>query len=243
MARSRRARRAGVWHLGTVVGNSWLLVDDDGQRVVVDSGHRAERALLMAGLARLGIVRSGDLDLVLLTHRHCDHAGNAAWLRERFDCAVACHAADRGALEGSVRPERLAGRGAPAYYDALCRFEDTFPARAIVDHTFVEGDHQRGFDVIHVGGHTDGSVLLYHRASGTLFTGDALVTGPPVQRVVVRPRLAYRSFSDDADACRANTVRYLRTHPRVARVCGGHGPMITAGVEARLARVAGAHGR
>ncbi|MCC7071290.1 MAG: MBL fold metallo-hydrolase [Deltaproteobacteria bacterium] len=240
MARSHRARRTGVWHLGTVVGNSWLLVDDDGVRVLVDSGHRAERALVVAGLARFGIVRSGDLDVVLLTHRHCDHAGNAAWLRERFDCAVACHAADRGALEGAVRAARLAGRGAPPVYEALCRVEDSFPARAVVDHTFVEGEGQHGFEVVHVGGHTEGSVLLYHQPSATLFTGDALVTGPPVQRMVVRPRLAYRSFSDDADACRANTVRYLRSRPRIARVCGGHGPMITNDVERWLERIVGA---
>ncbi len=240
MARPRRARRAGVWHLGTIVGNAWLVVDDDGARTVVDCGHRAERALLVAGLARHGITASGDLDLVLLTHRHCDHAGNAAWLRERFDCAVACHLADRAALEGAARPLRLAGRGAPPVHDALCRFEDSFPARTVVDHTLADGQDERGFDVVHVGGHTDGSVLFLHRASATLFTGDALVTGPPVQRVVVRPRLAYRSYSDDADACRAATVRYLRARPRVARVCGGHGPMITTRVDARLDRIVAA---
>lgn len=238
MPRNRAPVAAGVFQAGTAVANVWLLVGDDGSRVLIDTGHRTERALLAAGLARLGVREPGDLDLVLLTHRHCDHAGNAAWLRERFDCAVACHVADRAALEGAERPARLAGRGAPPVYDALCRIEDTFPARAVVDHTFAEGDVERGLEVIHVGGHTEGSVLLYHRASATLFTGDALITGPPVQRVLVRPRLAYRAFSDDAGACRANTVRYLRARPQVARVCAGHGPMLTVDVDVHLARLA-----
>ncbi|OGQ24956.1 MAG: hypothetical protein A2138_24550 [Deltaproteobacteria bacterium RBG_16_71_12] len=81
-------------------------------------------------------------------------------------------------------------------------------------------------------------MLLYHRASETLFTGDALVTGPPVQRLVVRPRLAYRAFSDDAGACRASTVRFLRARPPVARVCAGHGPLLAVDVDRHLARLA-----
>ncbi|MBI1948347.1 MAG: MBL fold metallo-hydrolase [Deltaproteobacteria bacterium] len=238
MPRTRVPAAPGIFQVGTAVANVWLMVDGDGSRVLVDTGHRTERALLAAGLARHGVRKPGDLDLVLLTHRHCDHAGNATWLRERFDCAVACHAADRAALEGAVRPARLGGRGAPAVYDALARIEDSFPARTTVDHTFADGAVERGFEVIHVGGHTDGSVLLFHRASATLFTGDALITGPPVQRVVVRPRLAYRAFSDDASECRANTVRYLRARPRVARVCAGHGPMLTTDVDRHLSRLA-----
>lgn len=237
MARSRKSRPAGVWQAGTAIANTWLVTDDDGRRVLIDSGHRTERALLAAGLARLDVKRRGDLDAVLLTHRHSDHAGNASWLRERFDCAVVCHVDDRPMLEGAAPPQRLAGRGASLVHDVLCRLEDSFPASALVDRTFRDGDDELGFDVIHVGGHTEGSVLLLHRASATLFTGDALLAGPPVQRFIVRLRLAYPAYSVDASVCRANTRRYLRTRPQVTRLCAGHGPMVTSAIEARLARL------
>lgn len=238
MSRSRKSRRAGIWHAGTAIANSWLVVDDHGRRVLVDTGHRTERALLLRGLGRLGVVEPGDLDAVLLTHRHSDHAGNAAFLQERFGCALVCHAADRPLLEGEARPDRLAGRGASLVHDLLCRVEDTFPASARLDRVVSDGESELGFEVVHVGGHTEGSMLLFHRESGTLFTGDALLAGMAVQRVLVRPRLAFAEYSIDAALCHANTRAYLRTRPPIARLCAGHGPIVEREVERHLARLA-----
>ena len=238
MPRPHKPRHPGVRHAGTAIANAWLVNAQDGCRVLIDTGHRTERALLVAGLARLGVRQPGDLDAVFLTHRHSDHAGNAAYLRERFGCAVVCHVADRPPLEGGEPAPRLAGRGAPLLHDLLCRVEDAFPASTRVDRTFRDGDVDLGFDIIHVGGHTEGSVLLYHRESESLFTGDALLAGLPVQGLLVRPRFAYRAYSIDAAECRANTRRYLRDRPRVGRLCAGHGPLVTSNVDTYLARLA-----
>ena len=238
MAASRSSRETGVWHAGTLIANTWLVVDSEGRRTLVDSGHRTERALLLRGLARLGVRRRGELHALILTHRHSDHAGNAAFLQEHFGCELIGHAADRPFLEGERRAERLAGRGAPLVHDALCRVEDAFPARAHVDRVVDDGDTVAGFEVTHVGGHTEGSILLYHRESATLFTGDALLAGAPVQRVHVRLRLAYSVYSNDAELCHANTRAWLRSRPTVARLCAGHGPMVERGLEAHLARIA-----
>lgn len=238
MAPSPGSPAAGVFHAGTLIANTWLVVDSEGRRTLVDSGHRSERALLLRGLARLGVRRRGDLHAVLLTHRHCDHAGNAAYLRERFGAVVVCHAADRPLLEGEQAPARLGGRGAPLVHDALARVEDRFPARAPVDRTVADGESLLGFDVVHVGGHTEGSMLLLHRESGTLFTGDALLAGAPVQRWLVRLRLAYTAYAIDAPLCRANTRAFLRTRPDVSRLCAGHGPVVERDLSRHLARLA-----
>jgi glyoxylase-like metal-dependent hydrolase (beta-lactamase superfamily II) len=211
------SRTSGVAHAGTAIANTWLVTDADGRRVLVDTGHRTERLLLLRGLGGLGVRRRGDLTAVLLTHRHCDHAGNADFLRERFGCEILCHAEDRPLLEGERAPARLAGRGAPSLFDVLARFEDAFPAKARVDRVVKDGEVVHGIEVAHVGGHTEGSVLLYHRESGTLFTGDALLSGLPVQHRV-RLHLAYSAFSVDARVCRDNTRRYLRAcAPATAR--------------------------
>ncbi|MEZ0228896.1 MAG: MBL fold metallo-hydrolase, partial [Planctomycetota bacterium] len=91
------------------ISNVWLFETGSG-RFLIDTGHPVERPALLVELWRAGVRRPGDLDGVILTHRHSDHAGNAAWLRERFRCPVICHAADAPLLAGKERPAPLARR-------------------------------------------------------------------------------------------------------------------------------------
>jgi len=219
------------------ISHVWLLSDAEGRRFLVDSGHRAERFALARGLARLHVRGPGDLEAVLLTHRHSDHAGNAAWLHERFRCPVLCHQADAPFLEGHTPPPPLAHRGAPLVHDLLCRLEDRLPALSAVDRTFAEGPLDWGFRAIHVGGHTEGSSLLLHEPTETLFTGDALLAGPPVQRTFVRLRLSRPEYSLDVTACRKATLAYLSSAPTPTTLCCGHGPIVARRVSEHLARL------
>jgi glyoxylase-like metal-dependent hydrolase (beta-lactamase superfamily II) len=104
-------RKVTAWvELATSVriANVWLL--RDGERTfLVDTSHPVERLGLRASLWRAGVRRRGDLDGVLLTHRHSDHAVNASWLRETFDAPVFCHrfpARCRGRRRLEARPAR-----------------------------------------------------------------------------------------------------------------------------------------
>ncbi len=220
------------------ISNAWLLRDREGRRFLIDTGHRVERWALERHLARAGVRGPGDLSAVLLTHRHSDHAGNARWARERFRCPVVCHAEDAPLLSGERAPARLAGRGAFALHDALCRVEDRFPARSPVDEVFDGGDVRWGFVAIPVPGHTEGSTLLFHVPSGTLFSGDAILAGVPAQRVHTSLRLAVPEYSLDVDRCHRHVLEYLETAPPVRTLAAGHGPLVTRGVAARLATLA-----
>jgi hydroxyacylglutathione hydrolase len=91
------------------ISNVWML-EEDSRRFLIDTGHPLERAALRVELWRAGVRRKGDLAGVILTHRHSDHAGNARWLRERFQCPVICHEADAAILRGDANPARLGGR-------------------------------------------------------------------------------------------------------------------------------------
>lgn len=208
------------------IANSWLFRDAEGRRFLVDTGHRVERGSLQLSLRRAGVGR-GDLTAVLLTHRHSDHAGNAAWLRDELRAPVICHPADAVTLAGDARAAPLANRGANLVYDALCRFEDHFPARSAVDDTYDEGPWRWGFEVIPVPGHTSGSSLLFHEPSGTLFTGDAILSGAPVQRWVTRLSLAVPGFSEDVARCHRATRAFLAQERPIRALCAGHGPMVT----------------
>jgi glyoxylase-like metal-dependent hydrolase (beta-lactamase superfamily II) len=220
-----------------LISNVWLLEAPDGKRFLVDSGHPFERPALRLALWLAGVKRRGDLAGVLLTHRHSDHAGNAAWLRQAFDCPIICHAADAPMLQGAQPPPPLSRRGYRLHEDLLCRFEDRWPARTRVDEVYAEGPWRDGFRVVPVPGHTDGSVLLHHEPTATLFSGDAILTGIPPLRFFERIRLAQRAFSLDADTCHARVRRFLEVLPPTETVAGGHGPAVARDAHAKLRRL------
>lgn len=222
---------------GMIVSNVWLL-EHRGRRLLIDTGHPLERLALRLHLWRAGIRRRGDLQAVILTHRHSDHAGNAAWLRRTFGCAVACHAADADVLTGAQPPARMARWPSPPVDWLLCRIEDRFPARSPVDEAFQDGAWEHGLRVVHVPGHTAGSVMLHHEPTATLFSGDALLSGIPPLRWLERPSLAKPVYSSDVARCHAATRAFLAELPPTRTVCAGHGPAITRGVEEKLLRLA-----
>lgn len=226
---------------GMIVSNVWLL-EHAGRRLLVDTGHPVERLALRFHLWRAGVRGKGDLDLVLLTHRHSDHAGNAAWLRRTFACRVACHVADAGELSGARPPARMARWRSWPVDHVLCRVEDRFPARCEVDETFEDGAWRFGLRVVHVPGHTAGSVLLHHEPSGALFSGDAILAGVPPLRWFERPMLARAGYSSDVARCHATTRAFLSELPATRTLCAGHGPAITQAVEAKLRKLLASSG-
>jgi glyoxylase-like metal-dependent hydrolase (beta-lactamase superfamily II) len=222
------------------ISNVWLLTDSHGRRFLIDTGDRLERPLVLAGLWAAGVAGPGDLTAVLLTHRHRDHAGNAAWLREKFACPVLAHANDAPYLEGDRKPAPLAGRQTPPLERALCWLEDLRPARTIVDEVYEEGKPRWGFEAIPAFGHSEGSVMLYHRPSRTLFSGDAVLVGIPPLGWRPELRLAMPEFSPDAESCHRAVRRFVAAAPRIERLCAGHGPMMSEQVERKLRALAAA---
>lgn len=70
--------------------NVWVL--RDAPVTLIDAGPSmpASLAALEAGLAALGLAVE-DVELLVLTHQHADHVGQAALVRRRSGCAVAAH--------------------------------------------------------------------------------------------------------------------------------------------------------
>src|SRR3954454_24408531 len=82
--RRRRARRPvevadGVFQLGTRWVNYYLVTEGDGA-ILVDAGYPGYAADLEAAFAALGR-RLTDVEAVIVTHHHVDHAGTAEHLR------------------------------------------------------------------------------------------------------------------------------------------------------------------
>jgi glyoxylase-like metal-dependent hydrolase (beta-lactamase superfamily II) len=96
-----------------------------------------------------------------------DHMGNAAALRRLTGARIAIHELDARILAGGPRPEK--GRRTMGLLLRLFRVEPV-----VADVTLRDGDVIGGLRVVHVPGHTAGSIAL-RREDGILFTGDALL--------------------------------------------------------------------
>ena len=219
------------------ISNVWLFADTENRHWLIDTGHPLERPWLMRQLARQGIRSAGDLTGILLTHRHSDHAGNAGYLRDYFRCPVYCHADDAPYLNGERSPLRLA-RGVGSWpYELLCHIEDRWPSTTTIDDTWSSGRWIEGWETVHVPGHTEGSSLLYHEATATLFTGDAILVGSPPFRFDKTLRLAHPAFSLDVDRCRQAVRDFLAHSPPISTLCSGHGPAVLEEAQPRLRKL------
>ncbi len=228
-------------HLGlaraAIVSNIWLLQDSLGRNYLIDSGFALERKALDISLWRSGIRNTGDLEAILLTHRHSDHAGNAAWLREKFDCPVLCHKNDAPYLDGRLKHVPLKYGVGNLFDDACSYYENNHHVQMKIDEVFESHELTHGFRVIPVFGHTEGSSMLYHEETKTLFSGDAILSGPPPLRIVERFSLAIEAYCCDAQACWQATLDFLVDHPPIVYLCTGHGPFVGIETSEKLVEV------
>jgi glyoxylase-like metal-dependent hydrolase (beta-lactamase superfamily II) len=185
------------------------------------------------GLAPLRHLVERDLAnglLAVATHSHGDHIGG---LHEFPDRAVHRAEADELArpvsnyLESVVYgdtvldPYRRAGYSIPdLFIDAVPPggLETTVcegapvPATRVLDGGDIIDLGDRSFEVLHLPGHSPGSIGLWEESTGTLFSGDAAYDGPLLDELV----------GSDVDAY-VSTMHRLRDLP-VTVVHGGHEP-------------------
>jgi glyoxylase-like metal-dependent hydrolase (beta-lactamase superfamily II) len=196
----RRLRLPIPFPIGHV--NAYLLLGDP--LTLVDPGpHWPETlAALEAGLAGEGL-RVEDIELLVLTHQHEDHAGLAGALRERAGCTVAAHEgvaallgdepASRAAEDlyeiGLMRlhgtPERVLETVDEASQDAR-----EFSRSVTVDRVLRGGDELiaggRRLAVHLRPGHSPTDTILVDDA-GIAIAGDHLLASGPVATVAHRP--------------------------------------------------------
>ena len=172
----------GVHRVATHYTN-WYLLEAGGRLTVLDAGLPGDWPEFSSALSRLGHTPT-DIDAVLITHHHPDHAGNA----ERFRSSgarVLAHPADAPYLRG----ERQVRRGGVVRYlwhpwyvvymlHLLANGVTRVPAVAQLDE-LADGevvDVPGSPRVVHAPGHTAGSCALFLEDRSLLFSGDALVT-------------------------------------------------------------------
>jgi glyoxylase-like metal-dependent hydrolase (beta-lactamase superfamily II) len=182
--------------VGPMDNNAYLLVcPDTGEALLIDAANDPERLMDLLGHGP----ERPDLRTIVTTHRHADHWQALGALAGATGARTVAHPIDAPQLP--VPPDRLVEHG------------DAVTVGEVV------------LDVIHLRGHTPGSIaLLYRDPEGTphLFTGDSLFPGGPGR--TTNPA-DFTSLMDDL------TSRVFDKLPDETWFYPGHGNDSTLGAE------------
>jgi glyoxylase-like metal-dependent hydrolase (beta-lactamase superfamily II) len=219
---SLRSVFPGVFLVDLPLDNVWLLMKGL-DAVLIDTGLRWDRTRLLTALKE-AFPADFHLQSILLTHAHCDHAGNAAFLADRFGAPLYTHT-----LEAPYLARRHTYGGAflrhPLKKPMFVVGEAVFPVRRHpVARMLADGeriDTPIGvLTAIHTPGHTPGHTSYFHEKEGWLFSGDALLNVVPfVRRTALS--LPPPVFSQDMAQVRQSVRRLAECAPRA--LLAGHG--------------------
>ena len=230
-----RARHVlGPFHRarGLFVSNVFIVDGRAGDRWLVDTGHAVERAALLIGLRRSGF-RPRDLSGVLLTHRHSDHAGNAAFLRRVYGLRIFAHRADAEVLEGRTAPPPLRPVTGDPIAWAFAQIENRTRVRVPIDRALDDGDAVGSLEVHQVPGHTEGSVLYRHAGTRTFLSGDALLAAVPPLTITQRMCLPHPDFALDLAQALASLRSFHARDLPYDNLLAGHGDPILGDAKRR----------
>jgi glyoxylase-like metal-dependent hydrolase (beta-lactamase superfamily II) len=157
------------------VGQAYLWRDGD-ESTLIDAGPGGSAERIAARVP-------GRLRRIVLTHFHEDHVGGAAELAAMTDAEVLAHRLDAPVVRGEVPGPSPVFENweRPLHAEALRHLPQGGFARRPQLTELSDGDvldFGDGARVVHVPGHTPGSIALHLPERGVLFTGDAVAASP-----------------------------------------------------------------
>ena len=231
----------GVYRLCSVDTN-WYLLEEGGRLTVLDAGLPGDWRQFLSALSQLGH-SPADVDAVLITHHHRDHAGNAERLRSS-GARVFSHPVDAPYLRGE---QQLSDRGIVRYIwrPWYAFYVLRYVAKGITRTPSIAQLHELGDGalvdvpgsprVIHAPGHTPGSCALFLEESSLLFTGDALVTLDVARGPRGRQGPQVVRGPHTADAGLATESLDVLSGTAARTVLPGHGEPWTDGIDRAVA--------
>jgi glyoxylase-like metal-dependent hydrolase (beta-lactamase superfamily II) len=222
---------SGLHRIGSDTVNSYLVVDSDGV-TIIDAGLSGYWNLLGAELERLGLTLD-DIRALILTHGDTDHIGFAARLSAEKGIAAYLHPDDAARARLEVKkpstgwgPIKAGPMASFLWYSSRrggLRNHAVTKQAPVTDGQVLDVPGRPR--IIHVPGHTPGSVAVHVPAVDALFMGDAMTTrnvltgatGPKPAPFTLEPGQALASLDRLSDV-------------NATWVLPGHGPAWDGGV-------------
>ena len=188
-------------HQIRAIGARVTVLSHGDEVILVDAGMKGSSGMIIESLEAIGLSINMVRALVI-SHRHPDHAAGAAELIAGRDISVMAHRLEAGVLTGREQPP------APVQSNLVTRItaqviERISGAPTTVDVELEDGDViPFGFpvQVVHLPGHTAGSIALFLPEQKTVIIGDALQYKlslklfPPAPTVTEDPEQALASL-------------------------------------------------
>ncbi len=205
----------------TVFQQNCTLVWEAASRVAMGVDPGGEPGRIHEAIGRFGL----DVQFLLLTHGHLDHAGGATALKGILDAERAAAGGEPLPLLGPDRPDQLLLDGIE---EAQRAYGLSGLRNATPDRYLAEGESVAlgpfTFEVLHCPGHTPGHLVYVERAARFALVGDVIFQGS-----VGRTDLPY---GDHAALIEAIRTKLLPLGDDIRFLCG-HGSGSSFGVERR----------
>ncbi len=191
--------------------NTYVLWDETKEAVIIDPGcfYEEEKQILK------DYITDNNLTVkhLLNTHLHLDHIFGNPFVEKEFNISPSANKADEFWIEEAPKQSRLFG------------FE--LKEKPIsIQHYLYDGDvvtfGNNLLDVIHVPGHSPGSIVFYNKTEHCMFSGDVLFQGS-----IGRADLTGGNFDELIE----HICSRLFVLPQQTVVYPGHGPSTTIGNE------------
>ena len=190
--------------------NTYLVWDETQECLVVDPAFysRDEQESFLSLISNMGLKVKGQIN----THCHVDHILGVDFMKSQFDAPIRAHKEEEQIIKNSPLMGDLFGWNIKPIngIDVLLEEGEMIPV----------GKHL--LKIIHVPGHSPGSVALYSNEGAFVITGDALFKGS-----IGRTDLP----GGDYDTLITSIGEKLLTLPPETQVYPGHGPSSSIGYE------------
>lgn len=191
--------------------NTYVLWDETKETVIIDPGcfYEEEKQILK------DYITDNNLTVkhLLNTHLHLDHIFGNPFVEKEFNISPSANKADEFWIEEAPKQSRLFG------FELK---EKPIP----IQHYLYDGDvvtfGNNLLDVIHVPGHSPGSIVFYNKTEHCMFSGDVLFQGS-----IGRADLTGGNFDELIE----HICSRLFVLPQQTVVYPGHGPSTTIGNE------------
>lgn len=194
------------WSLGPLKTNCYFVVCNTTDKMVIidpgDEGSFLSEKILELKLKPL---------FIILTHSHFDHCLAAGELRLNFKIPLLVHSKDEFLL-------KKAGQSADYWLGSQEKVLLAKKWQTIQDGDKITFGRER-LKVIHTSGHTPGSICLYNKKAGVLFSGDLIFKDG-----VGRTDFSYSSIEKLQDS-----LKKIFALPAQTRVYPGHGEKFILG--------------